>query len=391
MKHSPLTGCSTYVFVILVMLVSFVLAGTAAAIGTSARRTSANYRRFASLYDIGVSACERMKRLLYEELEDNKDIFSEELAQRLKVDYESGLSFDGEKFILGDNHMDIFKTVREELVRDFLIRDFTPVNPPREYSFTYSIDSNTEVYNISVNAEIRWCIDSTCPIHNCTDINHRGINVRANVGKRSSSFSSMPINVFGRIGWRRAAGVQAELIPLSYGWRDSPPDWFKNAQSSHETISLDISGLKSEGAVYIVGESIEADGNIHLDADMFNGAPTMVINLHNYPLNLYGNSFRGIIITKSDIFINTLGAEGSIIAGGTIYSASGVTASPDILFEIETGEVTRRRLYDILGITNFAASGSVKATAVLKYIEIKDFEIKPVNLFEPVLMGVQQV
>jgi len=389
MKHSPLTGCSTYIFVIVVMLVSFVLISTAVAVSAPARRTSANYGRFASLYDIGLSACERMKLLLYEELEDNKDSFSEELAQRLKyVNYENDLNFEEGRFILGNDHLNIFREVREKIVQDFLDRDFTPINAPREYSFRYNINSSTGVYNIHVNAEIR-CVDIRCSIRACTNPSHRGVNVRANVGKHNGNFSSMPLNIFGRIEWRRRAVVQAELIPLSYEWRDGPPDWFKNAQSPHQTISLDISGLESEAAIHIVSESVEADG-IYLNVDMFNGEPTMVINPHNHPLYLYGDNFRGIIIAKSDIFINTLGAEGSIISGGEIFG-SGVTTSPDILFEIETDEVARRILYDMLGITNFAALGRREATAVLKDIEIKDFEIEPVNLFEPVLVGVQQV
>jgi hypothetical protein len=210
------------------------------------------------------------------------------------------------------------------------------------------------------------------------------INVRVNVGKHGENFSIMPINIFGRIQWERKAGSQAELIPISYGWRDSPPDWFKNAQSPNEIINLDLTDLESKDAIHIV-----ADGNINFNADMFGGEPAIVINPHSHPIHLHGNTFRGVIITKSDIVIDTLAAEGSIIAGGEI-SGTGVTASPDILFEIEADEATRRILYDVLGITNFAASGG-SAFTILKDIKIKNFEIEPVNLFEPVLVGVQQV
>lgn len=368
MKHNPFIGCSTYIFVILAMLVSFTLISAAVAVSAAARKTSANYRRFASLYDIGLSACERMKLLLYKELEDKKDVFSEELARRLKDadNYENGLIFDGGKFIIGDNHLNIFRDAREKIVKD-LLKKFTFASS--EYSFRYHINSGKEVYNISVNAEL---------------MHSDNINVRVNVGKHGENFSIMPINIFGRIQWERKAGSQAELIPISYGWRDSPPDWFKNAQSPNEIINLDLTDLESKDAIHIV-----ADGNINFNADMFGGEPAIVINPHSHPIHLHGNTFRGVIITKSDIVIDTLAAEGSIIAGGEI-SGTGVTASPDILFEIEADEATRRILYDVLGITNFAASGG-SAFTILKDIKIKNFEIEPVNLFEPVLVGVQQV
>ena len=391
MRGNVSAAASAYMFVLMIMLTLFLLITVIASSTIASRRISAHYIQFGGLYDLALANSERTLLLLKQEQDHNSQEMIERVHERLLNEgIEAHLVFD-ENFYLGVHFWQMFIEEKESIIDDFITNSFGHGNFT-SYSFGHPRRFTLNRYfsyilGVAANRhyEVRTYIGDSIRYYRVISTarkvidGHPGVNVR----------------VYGLIQWPNLAH-QVMVQPLSFTWRDEPPNRFREGTYLSTLATFGDFGTlvnlnwEPENAVYPTLSTFVNVGN-------FSGIPTLII--HNNPSVLYlygGSTFNGIIVSAGDVIAENMTVRGSVIANGSIYAYNTLIESdPYILFSIPMDEGTMRTVFDFLKITSFAdaTNRTEDVLQVLNDIKIVHFDLDEIPLiyFVPQLTMVQQI
>ena len=378
---------SAYLFMVMAMMTVFLLVTTALAVTSSGRRISAQYIRFAGLYDLALANSERAKLLLNREITYHSGAIAEEVRLRLieEARVENYLIYYSGSFFLDGHFIEMFRDEKQQMVSNFINENLSTLAPrpiprparPRRHYFSYSLNVNTGTFE--VKTEI-WP-------------DNPGYRVVSTAHKVTNDIPGTATIVYGRIIWP-AFHRRIPVLPETYKWRDSPPLWFteeiySNAHFPGNLTSTDSRPKDPENALYITDLPV----NLQNFNDLHN--PVLLIHTTTHPLTIQGPAlFNGIIISAGDVYIEDMTIRGSVVSAGQV-SVNESQISPDynMLFNIQMTEDVRREVFNLLGLTRFGEGGNREVSWILGDVQIAGFEldIDPLKDFNPQLVGVQHV
>jgi len=371
-----------YIFVLMIMLITFLVVGTILGITATSRIISSRYMEFTGFHNLATAANEQVLLLFQQEISQNSENIIENIQQMLENDgLEQHLVFYDGSFYLSDSSMQFFRDAANAVIVEFLQSLNNPI--------IYTLQANAERYEVITTITTNPPI-STNPTH---------YNVSTIVRNIAPDRVNNPITVSGTIHLPDFSQTEnsensensknsknsIEVLPIAYKWRNEPPNWLQTAQTQNATF-LDwdmFTPLASrlwheETAIYI--------SNFPVYTANFEDAPTLVVHTsYSSYSTLQVNAaagFNGVIIAPVQIEIIEGNLTGSVISGGaitgdplgqTVYSISAHTNENFIFDLVHIEDVPI--IFDFLGISNFSAANTSNIASVLGYLEIDDFQL----------------